>query len=529
LTQDQHVTDVFTYTMHDSLGSTSSATLTIDVTGTNDIPTVAAALTDSADEGSTSFTRNLLDGASDVDEGETATLTVADVTYPVDDGAASTAPPAGVSLTGHTLKVDPSDPAFDHLAAGEQTTITVSYNVKDAQGATVSQTETITITGTNDIPTVAAALSDSADEGSTSFTRNLLDGASDVDDGETATLKVTDVTYSVDGCNASATALAGVSLGADGHTLTVDPSDPAFDHLTAGEQSTITVSYNVKDAQGATVSQTETITITGTNEPAAPIVDLNDRTSGLDNVVHHGANSTSPICIAEHSTITDADSTNLVSMKVTLTNPLDNSSGDGGVNVKETLSLTEEAADFATDHGLKWTLSTPTNLNDPITLTITGSAGLADYEAILAGVRYVDTKSGHQDTTDRVITVVVNDGTQDSAVRTTTVTNSNVISGTDAADTLVSTSANDYMTGGDGADNFKFSPHLGNDTVADFTPGMDTITFAAGMFSNHPADVLAATHNDGSGNTVVTIDAHNSITLHNVQKAQLSVSDFHFV
>src|SRR4030095_2075990 len=155
---------------------------------------------------------------------------------------------AGVSLTGHTLKVDPSDPAFDHLAAGEQTTITVSYNVKDAQGATVPQTETITITGTNDIPTVAAALSDSADEGGTSFTRNLLDGASDVDDGETATLKVTDVTHSVDGCNASATALAGVSLGADGHTLTVDPSDPAFDHLAAGEQSTITVSYNVKDA-----------------------------------------------------------------------------------------------------------------------------------------------------------------------------------------------------------------------------------------------------------------------------------------
>jgi hypothetical protein len=49
------------------------------------------------------------------------------------------------------------------------------------------------------------------------------------------------------------------------------------------------------------------------------------------------------------------------------------------------------------------------------------------------------------------------------------------------------------------------------------------------MFSNHPADVLAATHDDGSGNTVITIDAHNSITLHNVQKAQLSASDFHFV
>jgi Ca2+-binding RTX toxin-like protein len=168
-------------------------------------------------------------------------------------------------------------------------------------------------------------------------------------------------------------------------------------------------------------------------------------------------------------------------------------------------------------------------LNDPITLTVTGSASLADYQTILAGVRYLDTKSGHQDTTDRIITVVVNDGTQDSAAQTTTVTNSNVINGTDAADTLVSTSANDYMTGGDGADNFKFSPHLANDTVADFTPGTDSITFASGMFGNHPADVLAATHDDGSGNTAITIDAHTSITLHNVKQAQLSASDFHFV
>ena len=45
-----------------------------------------------------------------------------------------------------------------HLAVGEHTTIVVTYNVTDAHGATVAQTETITITGTNDAPVVASAL-----------------------------------------------------------------------------------------------------------------------------------------------------------------------------------------------------------------------------------------------------------------------------------------------------------------------------------------------------------------------------------
>ena len=46
------------------------------------------------------------------------------------------------------------------------------------------------------------------------------------------------------------------SLGIDGRTLTVDPADPAFDYLAFGQQSLIVVTYDVEDAQGATVPQT---------------------------------------------------------------------------------------------------------------------------------------------------------------------------------------------------------------------------------------------------------------------------------
>ena len=103
-----------------------------------------------------SFTKDLLTGATDPDHGETATLTVAGVQLRVDGGLASGTAPAGVSLSGSTLTIDPTDAAFNHLAVGEHTTIVVSYNVTDAQGATVAQTETITITGTNDAPVVAS-------------------------------------------------------------------------------------------------------------------------------------------------------------------------------------------------------------------------------------------------------------------------------------------------------------------------------------------------------------------------------------
>ncbi len=262
------------YEVKDAQGATVAQTETITIHGTNDTPTVTAALTDTANEGDLSFTHNLLDGASDKDDGETATLSVVNVSYTVDGGASSPTAPTGVSLAGSTLTVDPTSTAFDHLAVGATQTIVVSYEVKDAQGATVAQTETITIHGTNDTPTVTAALTDTANEGDLSFTHNLLDGASDKDDGETATLSVVNVSYTVDGGASSPTAPTGVSLA--GSTLTVDPTSTAFDHLAVGATQTIVVSYEVKDAQGATVAQTETITIHGTNDTPTVTAALTD-------------------------------------------------------------------------------------------------------------------------------------------------------------------------------------------------------------------------------------------------------------
>src|SRR5262249_46468425 len=67
----------------------------------------------------------------------------------------------------------------------------------------------------------------------------------------------------------------GISLGTDGRTLNVDPGSPAFDYLADGEQAVVTVSFDIVDVHGASVHQTETITIDGIND-APSIVSATD-------------------------------------------------------------------------------------------------------------------------------------------------------------------------------------------------------------------------------------------------------------
>src|SRR5213075_1074358 len=272
-------TIVVGYEVTDAQGATVHQTETITIHGTNDGPSVSAALTSDKNERDASYALDLLAGASDKDDGETASLSVAGVTYAVDGGLASGTAPAGLSRVGASLTVDPTNGAFDHLAVGASTTIVVGYEVTDAQGATVHQTETITIHGTNDGPVVSAALTDSSNEGAASHVLDLLAGASDKDDGETASLSVAGVTYAVDGGLASGTAPAGLSRV--GASLTVDPTNAAFDHLAVGASTTIVVGYDVTDAQGATVHQTETITIHGTNDgPTVSAALTSDKNEG---------------------------------------------------------------------------------------------------------------------------------------------------------------------------------------------------------------------------------------------------------
>ncbi|MES2602407.1 MAG: VCBS domain-containing protein [Pseudomonadota bacterium] len=398
----------------------TAAAVSWTIAGTNDAPTVSGAVTATVAEDASASTLNALVNASDVDDG--TVLSVVNV---------PTSLPAGVTYDAvhHTFTLDPANAAYQHLAAGQSTVVTVSYAVTDGTVATPTPASVSwTINGTNDAPTVAAALTDTANEGDTAFTRNLLTGANDVDDGDT--LSVVNVTYKVDTGAASGTAPAGISL--TGSTLNVDPTDPSFNHLGAGQHTTVEVSYDVKDLLGLMIHQTETVTINGIND--APVMNADNVTpvelgGGVTKVlsvtlsdVDAGSDTFTVTATADHGTVSTADAVPV---------PL------GGPGVSG--SFADISNVFANG-----AVYTPDNASptDKVTLTVTDS-------------------HGGSDTLNFIFKQFAPGGV--------------TLDGTAGKDWILSSTGNDVMTGGAGHDNFVFAPSSGQDTVMDFTHGDDKI------------------------------------------------------
>ena len=107
------------------------------------------------------------------------------------------------------------------------------------------------------------------------------------------------------------------------------------------------------------------------------------------------------------------------------------------------------------------------------------------------------------------------------------------IYGMSGNNTLVSTSGNDIMTSGVGADTFVFNGKtFGNDVVTDFRSQgcsyQETIQFSKTAFSSFAA-VLAHAAQVGTDVIVITYDAADHVTLKNVSLGTLTQHDFHFV
>src|SRR6185369_17003257 len=97
--------------------------------------------------------------------------------------------------------------------------------------------------------------------------------------------------------------------------------------------------------------------------------------------------------------------------------------------------------------------------------------------------------------------------------------------GDNGKDTLRGGPGDDVLFGGNGLDNFVFGPNFGKDVVADFAKG-DVITFEGDVFHDLQ-DVIAASKQMGA-DTVITLDAHDTVTLLNVSLAHLQQKDFAF-
>jgi Ca2+-binding RTX toxin-like protein len=98
--------------------------------------------------------------------------------------------------------------------------------------------------------------------------------------------------------------------------------------------------------------------------------------------------------------------------------------------------------------------------------------------------------------------------------------------GGNGRDRLIGGDGNDRLTGGHGHDMFVFGPGFGRDVVTDYSHA-DHIEFDGGVFHSFH-QVQAASHQVGD-DTVITLDANNSITLLGVNLHSLHASDFTFV
>ena len=72
---------------------------------------------------------------------------------------------------------------FDSLAVGQTDSFTFNYTISDGNGEGDTAAVTVTIVGENDGPAVSGAITASASEDDAVFSVDLLDGASDVDNG----------------------------------------------------------------------------------------------------------------------------------------------------------------------------------------------------------------------------------------------------------------------------------------------------------------------------------------------------------
>ncbi|WGS28453.1 VCBS domain-containing protein [Bradyrhizobium sp. ISRA464] len=491
LAAGETLTLTYTVQVDDHHGGVVTQPVTITVTGTNDAPVVtsapqAAAITELPDT-TASSTPDTAKGTitfTDPDLSDTHKVSIAGVT---ETGATSGLPDQSVVMSWLSLGTladstngvtgssawtfSAADSNFDNLAAGETLTLAYTIQVEDAHGV-VDQPVTITITGTNDAPTLPdlGTVLAPATDGSFGTMVGTLHGY-DVDDGETATLTYGALDQAHQATNTAIKGLYGsLTVNANG-TYTYVP-DAAIKALPAGAY-TDTFGIETTDVHGAMGTATLTIDILGAG--AVPVLNVDNLTVTHD--VESGMDTISGLTVA-----------------------------DAGASANETFTLTATASSGSS-------VNPASDAGDLTHVNATLASGLTYHE-------------GGEAPTDMVtISVVDSHGASDTVNLIFDVQQNST-----EPVTLTGTTARDVLFGMPGhQDQFVFAPNFNHDTIMNFTPGQDHIDLSAVVstadattwFNQHVA--VSPTN---SADTLITVDATDTITLHGVAKASLSQNDF---
>jgi trimeric autotransporter adhesin len=257
LADGQVATDSFTYTISDPAGATSTATVNVTITGTNDAPVTTVDTAAVQEDLNIVATGNVLANDSDVDQG--TVLSVANAgTY---QGAYGT---LTLNADGsYSYALDNASLGVQSLAEGQVVTETFAYQATDGIVATPS-TPTVSITGTNDAPVTTVDTAAVKEDVNIIATGNVLANDTDVDQGtvlSVANAGTYQGTYGI------------LTLNADGtYSYALDNVSMGVQSLAEGQVVTETFAYQATDGLVSTPS-TLTVNITGTNDAPVTTVD----------------------------------------------------------------------------------------------------------------------------------------------------------------------------------------------------------------------------------------------------------------
>ncbi len=189
---------------------TSTATLTMTVNGTNDVPVIAVEAGDSAAENLAETDAGLITTGTlsviDLDTSDTVTAAVTSVVVTGDDNGLGNAALLAMLTTGTNPVIsntattadlnwtfDSGSEAFNYLAASETLVLEYTITVTDSQNTTDTQTVTITIRGVNDAPELAGVAISSENEATKTTLSGTITDADFNGDGYTITVDWADV------------------------------------------------------------------------------------------------------------------------------------------------------------------------------------------------------------------------------------------------------------------------------------------------------------------------------------------------
>jgi VCBS repeat-containing protein len=283
LTEGQAVTDTFDLRVADATHTTTSQTLTINITGANDAPASIALSNQSVDENSTGATVGTL-SATDA-EGSNLLYTLSG-----DDQNSFTISGTSLSLASG-------------VAADKETKGTYNITVTADDGTdTSSQDFVIRVGDINEAPTLVAPTAGAVTEDASTTTVTGTLSASDPE-SDTLTYELVGGTlasgsYSLTGTYGSL--VLNSTTGA--YTYTLNNADTDTQGLGASETGNDTFTLRTSDGTNNSATQTLTVTVTGVNDTPSLTVTL---TSG--GLVENQSNA---VAATLSSTDTDGDTVN---------------------------------------------------------------------------------------------------------------------------------------------------------------------------------------------------------------------------